>query len=93
MAEGMQYTVKTMKVVNKGALRAFVDVIFNGVWVIKGFKVLETAKDGGVPELWISRPSEKSGEKWYDTVYPVAEGEMEVLSKIVLDEYRNRLGE
>ena len=88
----IQYGIAKIHIINKGSLKGFADVTFNSTWLIKGFRILETAKDGGSLELWVSKPSEKNGDKYYDTVYPIIDGEMEIVSKLILDEYKSRLG-
>ena len=43
-------------------------------------------------ELWVARPREKSGDKWYETITCMAAGEMTALTEVVLNEYKSRLG-
>jgi len=88
----MEYAVNRMVVVNKDNLLAFVDVLMGGTWVVKGFKLLKSTKDGGKEELWISKPSTKRGEDWKDTVYPIVQGEMQALTDIVVGHYNSVIG-
>ena len=82
----MDYVVDKFKVVNHGGLRAFVSIIIEGKWLIHGFKVIETEKDGKI-ETWVGRPSRKQGSKWEDIVIPLDQIEIGKLNALILDEY------
>ncbi len=65
-------------------LKAFADVSFAGVFIVKGIKVVE-GKNG----LFVSMPSEKGKDgKWYNTVYPSTDELKQQLSEAVLEAYK-----
>jgi DNA-binding cell septation regulator SpoVG len=61
---------RNTRLLNSGKLRAFVDVVFNGALVVKGFKVIEGSKG-----YFVAAPARKvdgkNGEPdtWNDVVY------------------------
>lgn len=64
-------------------LRAFVDVSFAGVFVIKGLKILE-GKDG----LFVGMPSEKGKDgRWYNTAYPLTKEFKDLLNQVIIQAY------
>lgn len=65
------------------SLKAFVDVSFAGVFIVKGLKVVE-GKNG----LFVSMPREKGKDgKWYDTAHPLTREFRDLLNEIVLEAY------
>lgn len=64
-------------------LKAFADVSFAGVFIVKGIKVVE-GKNG----LFVSMPSEKGKDgKWYNTAHPLTKEFRESLNEVVLQAY------
>ena len=64
-------------------LKAFADVSFAGVFIVKGIKVVE-GKNG----LFVSMPSEKGKDgKWYNTAHPLTKEFRESLNEVVLEAY------
>ena len=64
-------------------LKAFADVSFAGVFIVKGIKVVEGKKG-----LFVSMPSEKGKDgKWYDTAHPLTKEFRESLNEVVLQAY------
>ena len=64
-------------------LKAFADVSFAGVFIVKGIKVVEGKKG-----LFVSMPSEKGKDgKWYDTAHPLTKEFRESLNEVVLEAY------
>ncbi len=67
------------------SLKAFVDVMFAGVFLVKGLKVVE-GKNG----LFVGMPAEKGKDgKWHDTVHPLTKEFGSLLTDIVLSAYEN----
>lgn len=76
-------------------LKAFVDVVFNGGLVVKGFKVLQTVEDSGKTSLWIGAPSRGTLNKktqkmeWNDMIYsPKDSGGWQYITQEILNYYR-----
>lgn len=66
-------------------LKAFADVSFAGVFIVKGIRVIE-GKNG----LFVSMPSAKGKDgKWHDRAHPLTKEFRETLSEIVLAAYEN----
>jgi len=66
-------------------LKAFADVSFAGVFIVKGIRVIE-GKNG----LFVSMPSEKGKDgKWYNTAHPLTKEFRDTLNGIVLQAYEN----
>jgi stage V sporulation protein G len=64
-------------------LKAFADVSFAGVFIVKGIKVVE-GKNG----LFVSMPSEKGKDgKWYNIAHPLTREFRDSLNEIVLQAY------
>jgi stage V sporulation protein G len=67
----------------ESSLKAFADVSFAGVFIVKGLKVVEGKKG-----LFVSMPSAKGKDgKWYDTAYPLTGEFRESLNEVVLEAY------
>lgn len=65
-------------------LKAFVDIIINGVLLVKGIKVLE-----GKSGLFVSMPQEQAKDKkWYDSVRCLSQEFREHITEVVLAAYR-----
>jgi len=66
-------------------LKAFADVSFAGVFLVKGLRILE-GKNG----LFVGMPSEKGKDgKWYDTAFPLTKEFRELLTDTVLSAYES----
>ncbi|MBU0759372.1 MAG: SpoVG family protein [Candidatus Omnitrophica bacterium] len=66
-------------------LKAFADVSFAGVFMVKGLRVVE-GKNG----LFVSMPSEKGKDgKWYDTARPLTKEFRQLLNEAVLESYES----
>ncbi|MFA4991938.1 MAG: SpoVG family protein [Candidatus Omnitrophota bacterium] len=64
-------------------LKAFVDVSFAGVFVVKGLRVVSGKKG-----LFVAMPSRiGKDEKWHDTAYPLTKEFREALNEVVLEAY------
>ncbi|MFH1478860.1 MAG: septation protein SpoVG family protein [Candidatus Omnitrophota bacterium] len=64
-------------------LKAFLDVEFAGVFVVKGFKVVE-GKNG----IFVDMPKELGRDgKWYPRAYAVTKEFKDLLNEIVLEAY------
>ena len=67
----------------ESSLKAFADVSFAGVFIVRGLKVIE-GKNG----LFVGMPREKGKDgKWYSMAYPITKEFKELLSEIVLKAY------
>ena len=67
----------------ESSLKAFADVSFAGVFIVKGLKIVE-GKNG----LFVSMPSEKGKDgKWYNTAHPLTKEFRESLNEVVLQAY------
>ena len=66
-------------------LKAFVNITFEDVFVVRGLKVIE-GKDG----LFVCMPSRKLEDGTYkDIAHPITNEFRQQLEKQILDEYRN----
>lgn len=69
----------------ESSLKAFVDVSFAGVFIVRGIKVIE-----GTNGLFVGMPREKGKDgKWYNIAYPITKEFKELLSELVLKAYEN----
>lgn len=73
---------------NTGKLRAFIDVMFGGEYIVKGFKVIETEDNNGELGLFVGMPQQagKNG-KWYNTFDTADDGAKQRLNEVILDSY------
>ena len=75
--------VRMRRLEGDSKLKAFVDVSFAGVFMVKGLRVIE-GKNG----LFVSMPSEKGKDgKWYSTAHPITREFRELLNEAVLESY------
>ena len=66
-------------------LKAFVDVAFAGVFLVKGLKVVE-GKNG----LFVGMPKEKGKDgKWHNRAYPITKEFGSLLTDIILSAYES----
>ena len=67
----------------ESSLKAFADVSFAGVFIVKGIRVV-----GGKNGLFVGMPARKGkDDKWHDTAYPSTKEFREVLNEVVLGAY------
>ena len=67
------------------SLKAFADVLFAGVFMVKGVRVVE-----GKHGLFVGMPGRKGKDgKWHDTAYPVTKEFRELLNDVVLSSYES----
>ena len=65
------------------SLKAFADVSFAGVFIVKGLKVVE-----GKRGLFVSMPARVGKDnKWYEIAHPLTKEFRESLSEVVLEAY------
>lgn len=64
-------------------LKAFADVSFAGVFIVKGLKVVE-----GENGLFVGMPSRKGRDgKWHDIAYPLTKEFRDMLNELILQAY------
>ena len=77
--------LKLRRLTGDSSLKAFVDLSFAGVFIVKSLRVVE-GKNG----LFVGMPREKGKDgRWYNTAYPMTKEFKELLNEIVLDAYEN----
>ncbi|MFH1853878.1 MAG: SpoVG family protein [Candidatus Omnitrophota bacterium] len=75
--------VRMHRIDGDSKLKAFADVSFAGVFMVKGLRVVE-----GKSGLFVSMPSEKGKDgKWYDTAHPLTKEFRGLLNEAVLEHY------
>ena len=71
--------------IHQGSIRAYADVVFDDLLVIKGFKIL-VAKSGG---LFVGMPSKKGKDgNYYDQIEFKANDFLSELRTRILDKYK-----
>ena len=66
-----------------GASRAFVDLVVEDSFVIKGIRIVEGAKG-----LFVTMPREEAKDgKWYSTIVPLKREIKDEIERIVLEAY------
>lgn len=65
-----------------GKLKGFASITLNGAFVVHGFRLVE-----GTNGLFVGMPSNKVGEEFKDTAYPLSKEFKEQLSEKVLEAY------
>ena len=66
-----------------GATRAFVDLVVEDSFIIKGIRIVEGAKG-----LFVTMPREEAKDgKWYTTVVPLKRELKDEIERIVLEAY------
>ena len=67
----------------EGTLKAFVDINFGDMLIVKGVRVVSGKKG-----LFVSLPREKGKDgKWYETVSPLTDDLRQKLGEVVLEAY------
>lgn len=74
---------------NEGNLKAFCSVVFDDVFIVHSVKIIQ-----GKEDLFVAMPSQedKNGE-FRDTAHPIDNGFRLKIEEIVLDKYREVIGE
>lgn len=68
----------------EGKVKAFVDLVFCGGFIVKGIKVVEANK-----KIFVSMPATQGKDgKWYDLAYPATDELKSEIEKLVLSAYR-----
>ncbi|MFQ5863975.1 MAG: SpoVG family protein [bacterium] len=83
----MEITEITISLRNEDKLKAFVNVTFDDVFVVRGMKVIK-----GASNYFISMPSRKMNDGTYrDIAHPIRNEFRQKLEKAVLTEYQKLL--
>lgn len=83
----MNYKADVHLCTKPGTLKGYATITLNEEFVIKGLNIR-----AGANGLFVSMPSVKNGNRYYDTVYPITAEAREQLNKTVLDQYELELG-
>lgn len=68
---------------NGGKLKAFCDLLFGNLFLIKGFRLIEGEKG-----MFIGMPQQRSSQgKWFDIFSPATKELREYLNEIVIQAY------
>jgi len=74
---------RVTKIDNTGKLKAFCDLLFGELFLIKGFRVIEGEKG-----IFIGMPQQRSSQgKWFDVFSPMTKELREYLNEIVIQAY------
>ncbi len=85
----MEITEVNVSLRNEDKLKAFVNVTFDDVFVVRGMKIIK-----GSTGYFISMPSRKMPDGSYrDIAHPIRNEFRQSLEKIILDEYQNSLSQ
>lgn len=80
----MVLTDARIEIIDKGPLRAFVDITLNNCLVIKGIKLIRSHKD----KLFLAMPSKKDKKNnHHDIAFPITKELREMLETEVLERY------
>lgn len=67
-----------------GKIKAFCDLIFGDLFLIKGFRIIEGEKD-----LFVGMPQQQSRQgKWYNIFVPVTSEIKEYVQEVILEAYK-----
>ncbi len=85
----MEITEVNVSLRNEDKLKAFVNVTFDDVFVVRGMKIIK-----GSTGYFISMPSRKMPDGSYrDIAHPIRNDFRQNLEKVILDEYQNSLSQ
>ncbi len=86
MKELLDVKVDKMKILENGSrLKAFCDLMFGDLFLVKGFRVVEGEKG-----TFVGMPQQQSSQgKWFSVFIPTTSEIREYLNEIVLDAYKN----
>lgn len=81
----MEIKIESMRPFRKeGKLKAFFDLTFDGVFIIKGLKIVEGSKG-----LFVSMPRQKnSKEVWDDICHPITKEFKDKLEELAISAYK-----
>jgi len=75
--------VRLKKAINKGNIKAWGDIAFEGDFVVHGVKVIDTGK-----KIFVAMPSRRTADKKYlDICHPISNEARKVIMDAVLAEY------
>ena len=75
---------KISKFENGGKLKAFCDLLFGDLFLVKGFSVVDGEKG-----MFVGMPRQQSSQgKWFNIFMPATKEIKEYLSEVVLDAYK-----
>lgn len=80
----MKITDVRIRMVNKGGLKAVASITIDDALVVHEFKVMES-KNG----LFVSMPSKKVGDKYYDLSHPITAESRNLINAAVIEKYKN----
>ena len=85
MSEVLNVKVEKMnRLENAGKLKAFCDLLFGDLFLVKGFRVVEGEKG-----IFVGMPQHQSSQgKWFNIFTPATNEIKEYLKEIVLEAYR-----
>src|SRR3990172_936885 len=87
MEGGMEITEINISLRNEDKLKAFVNVTFDDVFVVRGMKIIK-----GSTGYFISMPSRKMPDGSYrDIAHPISNDFRQYVEKRILDEYQSSL--
>lgn len=85
----MEITEININIRDEDKLKAFVNITFDDVFVVRGLKVIE-----GNNGLFVCMPSRKmQGGTYKDIAHPISNEFRQKLEKLILDEYHRLLKE
>ncbi len=85
----MEITEININVRDEEKLKAFVNITFDDVFVVRGLKVIQ-----GNSGLFVCMPSRKMTDGTYkDIAHPINNDFRQAMEKLILDEYHRRLAE
>lgn len=82
----MNYEVRITRASDIGRQRAIASITINGVFVVRGIRIME-GKNG----LFVSMPRFRTGEEYKDYCYPCTAEEREKLNSAVMAAYEKAL--
>lgn len=69
---------------NGGKLKAFCDLLFGDLFLVKGFRVVEGEKG-----IFVGMPQQQSKQgKWFNVFMPATDEIKEYLKEVILDAYK-----
>jgi len=85
MSEVLNVKVDRMKrLEGDGKVKAFCDLVFGDLFLVKGFRVVESEKGS-----FVGMPQQQSKQgKWFNVFMPTTKEISEYLKEVVLDAYR-----
>lgn len=87
----MEFFISDLKIVNRGALKAFADVTF-GILTVRGFRIVQ--QDG--KQAWIGFPQityEKNGQNKFSELLEIPRSLKKEITDALLAEYEKHAGE